>query len=171
ELVSSEAVGAAGGLDDLGELAAEPRQQRVAGEVTERVVVALEPVQVEEHEQARLRLEAVGEILREVLDELAPVAEPRQLVRDALGADALEDAPVLPEGEDSADEHGGEGRSREHGRERVQAVEVVGGEDADPDQPAGKGGGEMRLPLELRAPRAPAGGVPAGPAEKQHRGR
>ena len=58
ELVAAEPVGVAVGRDLGAELRAEAREQRVAGEVAERVVVALEAVEVEEHQQARVRVAA-----------------------------------------------------------------------------------------------------------------
>ena len=53
ELVAAEPVGRAVRAGHGRELLAEPREQRVAGRVAERVVVALEAVEVEEHEKRR----------------------------------------------------------------------------------------------------------------------
>ena len=51
ELVAAHAVGTPVGLDRGAQLAGEAGEQRVAGRVAEAVVVALEAVQVEDHEQ------------------------------------------------------------------------------------------------------------------------
>ena len=53
ELVPSEAVGGSVAREDGRELGAEPREQRVSRGVAEAVVVALEAVEVEEHEHRR----------------------------------------------------------------------------------------------------------------------
>ena len=72
ELVAAHPVGRAAAPDEEAELLAEPAQQHVAGRMAERVVVLLEPVEVEEREDAR---RPGFERFFEVVEQLAPVAE------------------------------------------------------------------------------------------------
>ena len=74
ELVAAHPVGMSAARDELAEVLAEPREQRVARGMPERVVVVLEAVQVEEHEhEVGVR---VAERVLEIVVEAAAVAEP-----------------------------------------------------------------------------------------------
>ena len=53
ELVAPEPIGASDRGDRRLELVTEPRQERIAGDVAERVVVGLEAVEVEQHQEQR----------------------------------------------------------------------------------------------------------------------
>ena len=86
ELVAAHAVCAADPVDGLGEVAAERRQQRVAGRMAVRVVVVLEAVEVEERERCRRRLGGALDLVLEVHHELAPVAEAGERVGHRVGA-------------------------------------------------------------------------------------
>jgi hypothetical protein len=69
--------------------------------VPEAVVVSLEPVQVEDHQEGE------GGVFRrepfvEVGDQLSAVRKPRQRVRDGLVLRQVEEAPVVAEADDEA---------------------------------------------------------------------
>ena len=87
ELVAAHAEGACHGRrGSATRLRAEPREQRVARRVAERVVVVLEAVEVEEDEHQRALVAAVGERLVERRGERAAVAEAGQRVGQRLAA-------------------------------------------------------------------------------------
>ena len=81
ELVATDPVGAAVRADDGCEAAPQAREQRIAGRVAERVVVVLEPVEVEHPDGQRLAPVERPEARLHVGEQLAPVAEPGQCVR------------------------------------------------------------------------------------------
>ena len=89
ELVSPEPVDGPAVARDAGQLCAEPDEQRVAGRVPEGVVVVLEAVEVEEHEQ-RLGRALAPEAPLEIREELSPVGETCQGVGGRLLARQLE---------------------------------------------------------------------------------
>ena len=95
ELIPAEAVGATPAPDDRLQLAAEPCEQRVAGGMTEGVVVALESVQVEEDERVRL---AVGDGDLEIGEQLAAVAQAAEWVGEQVIGGLPKDSHVLAVG-------------------------------------------------------------------------
>ena len=78
ELVAPETIGPAMGPDAALECLAQAREQRVAGEVAEGVVVVLEAIEVEEQQHRRVGGPGGGGL--EVGHELAAVGQPRQAV-------------------------------------------------------------------------------------------
>ena len=72
-----------------GELRAEAGEKRIARGVAERVVVALEAVEVEQHQQRR-RHGVAGQPPLEVGEELTPIREARERVGRRLLAGQLE---------------------------------------------------------------------------------
>ena len=90
--------------DRLRERHRESREQRVAGRVAEQVVVALEAVEVEEHERQRLRRRRDLQARVEVAQKAPAVAEPRQSIRQRLVRAQLERAAKLQLGDDLAGE-------------------------------------------------------------------
>ena len=80
ELVAAEPVRLTVGRRSLRELRCETREQGVAGGMPERVVVVLEPVQVEDDQHVRHGGLRERERLLEVGGQLAAVAEPRERI-------------------------------------------------------------------------------------------
>jgi len=118
--------------------------------MAERVVVALEAIQVEEHQKRRLHGVTV-EAPCEVVEQLPAVAEAGQQVGRRLLARQLEEAAVLAECHREAhhDEH--ECRRGESDRQQVHADEVVVDEDSGRDERARGGNREQRSTLHLEA--------------------
>ncbi len=116
----------------------------------ERVVVALESVEVEEHEERRLHRVAV-EAPREIVEQLPAVSEAGQRVGRGLLARQLEEAAVLAERdrEPHDDEH--ERGRGESDREQVHADEVVVDEYSGRDQRTRRGNREERATVDLEA--------------------
>src|SRR6266508_4325840 len=98
--------------------------------MAEAVVVTLEAVEVEEHQQRRSGMLLVQPPL-EVEDELAAVEETRERVGDRLMAGQLVEPRVLPEGRDEAEDDEKQRRSREDNSQQVHVSEVVVDEDSD----------------------------------------
>jgi hypothetical protein len=119
--------------------------------VPEAVVVALESVEVEHHQEGRARVAPVETVL-EIEHELAPVVETGQCIGDRLLPRQVEEPLVLSEGRGEPQHNHEERRAGEHDREDVQAREVVVDEDPDADERAHRGHGEEWLPLHLEAP-------------------
>jgi hypothetical protein len=136
ELVAAESVGASRALGALGEPAPEARQQSVAGWVAEGVVVALEPVEVEEQHQLRCGRGRVGRFAREVRQQRAPVAKARERVAiGQLGA-RRDQAQVLARRRQQPCQHRHERRRGEPRQSASDALDAPVHEDADRDQPA-----------------------------------
>ena len=115
ELVPAEPISGTFGARYGREFLAEAREQRVAGRVAERVVVALESVEVEQHEECRPH--GVGaQTALEVGEQLATIAEPRQRIRGRFPMRELEEAAVLAERHRQPDDD-----QRERGRRRARS--------------------------------------------------
>ena len=141
-------VGAVLGGRHLRELRAEAGQQGVSGRVPERVVVPLEAVEVEDHQEGRLDL-GLREESFEIGQELPAIAETRQRIGHRLEPRELEEAAILAERHREPDDDGEQRRCREGDGEQVDLVEVVVDEDADGEDGASGGDGEQRLASEL----------------------
>ena len=157
ELVAAHPVGPAVADDRRREPAAEAVQERVAGRVAEGVVVALEAVEVAQHEDVGL---AAVEPRLEVGEQPAAVAEAGQRVGDRLVAHGLEDAEVLAERRDHADDHGEQrGAGERHGDDvDLRGVGVERDAERDrrrtrPGRGAGASPGRARGPAWGRAAR------------------
>ncbi len=141
----------------------EPLQEHIAREMTEGVVVGLEPVEVEEHERRRLRHRL------EVGDQLAAVREPRQRVGTSLDSAPGDHRQILSEDHGHPPEHRDQAGSGEREREEVDPGEVVVDEHCNRDDAEGRGEDED-VPCGRRS--APASRerrlLPAG--ERHHRG-
>ncbi len=105
ELIAAKPVGLAASGDGCRERGAKSRQEHVAGGVAEAVVIALEAVEIEDHERERPLLRQVREHVREVLLELSPVAQSGQRVGACLDAACAQQGPVLRQGERHPDQH------------------------------------------------------------------
>ena len=131
ELVAAHAVGAAEGLSRRFELHGQAAEKRVAGGMTERVVVALEAVEIEEDEQGRCL--GVQSVL-EIREQLPPVGEPGERVGLGLRPATPEEPCVLAEGERHPADHRGDGERCEDQGGLVQPVVVVVDEQAQGQQ-------------------------------------
>ena len=165
ELVAPEPVGRAAVARDERELRAEPDEERVPGGVPERVVVALEAVEVEDHQHRRHRLVRLERRV-EVDQEPAPVPEAGERVGDGVVPREHVEPRVLPERQHQPHEHEGERERGEGDRGDVDLLEVVDDEDADRGRGAEERDGEERAALDVEralVPRAgPRGGGDAG---------
>ena len=126
ELVASQPVGRAQRIRRDGQAAAQPLQQRISGRVTERVVVLLEPIEVEHHEQELVRPDRLGDRLGQVGRERPAIAEAGQGVGPGLELaltkqgfllthEALDDTPGDDRAEVEVREHG---QQEQHRRRR-----------------------------------------------------
>ena len=120
ELVAAHPVGARQRPDRALEGGSEPGQQRIAGRVAERVVVALEPVQVEENEYLRAALR-----LGEILEQPAPIAESGQGVGERLLAAQPNHPEVVEEDENQPQDQRADAGGAERQGERVNPNPVV----------------------------------------------
>src|SRR5207248_2035664 len=77
------------------ELRGEALEKGVAGGVAERVVVALEAVEVEDREQPRPVLSSILELALEIGDELPPVRQPGQRVGQRLLLAPFDQRPLV----------------------------------------------------------------------------
>jgi hypothetical protein len=136
----------------------------------EGVVVALEAVQVEDDQHARLRALAVAKRPVEIVDEAAAVAELGERVGDGLLADLLQDQPVLAERQPRS-HHDDEQRGRgEDERQGIEPVEVVVDQHADGGQARQRSGREPGPGGDRLAPRW-RGRLPRGPGDEKQRRR
>jgi hypothetical protein len=143
ELIPAQAVGAAAVVGHgLLQGPGQPDQQGVAGGVAEGVVVALEAVEVEQHQQQRLGRAGLLQPILQVELELAPVGDAGQ----GVGHRGGDEQPVLGQERDG----GKDQQCQRHDDERDRPA-------ADPVQGAdrGAGGGDdvpvvgvVSLPLE-----------------------
>ena len=147
---------------------AEPAEQRVSGQMAERVVVALEPVEVED-DQDEGRAIRVGAGTLEVGQQLAAVAEPGERIRNGQLTALGQDQRVLAEGQGGADEDGEDGCGREADHERALRLEVVVDEEREAHQAGDRRGREQRTAGEVDVGRT-AGRLPGGERD-QERGR
>ena len=168
ELVAAEArervVAAQQGLQARADLA----QHLVAGVVPERVVELLEAVEVDQ-QQRQLVAVVLGRRDRGVqrVDEVAPVAEPGEVVGERLRlrlAQALDDGQP---GARHAGEHGGGG---EPDGDRVDLGELAGGEQAQRDRGEREDRGEHDRAELLARPRRRLG-QPRGGGHRDRRDR
>ena len=116
ELVASETIRRTVLTGNRRELRTEAGEQRVSRRVAEAVVVALEAVQVEDH-QENWRGVILAESALEVPDELASIAETRENVGDRLELRELEEPTILVEGHNESHDDEQESRRGEHDRE------------------------------------------------------
>ena len=136
------------------EVAGQALQEGVARRVPERVVVALEAVQVEERERVGAALLGFHARLQ-VVHQPAPVAEPGERVGDGLMAAGLEHRRVGPEGDRHAEHDRHQGGGREQQGDRVQAIEVVVDEQCEADEGEATGTLMRRQPPRLALLRRP----------------
>jgi len=122
--------------------------------VSERVVVDLEPVEVEQHQHERVPDVRLAEVVLDLLHEAPSIPKPRQRVGERLLAAALEQSQLLAEGEDGAPDHGGERSRSQHERKRAEPLEVVVDEEPESDRCEGRGQSERRpaFGADLRDP-------------------
>ena len=99
ELVAAEAIGPPAGTDRRAQRGSDSSQQGIAGGVTEAVVVALEAVEIEEHQRGRAPAPSVLHGVLEVLHQPAPVPQPAQRVGDRLVSVAAQHPHVLQIGQ------------------------------------------------------------------------
>jgi len=168
ELVSTEAVDRTVLARYSSQLCTEAREQRISRRVAEAVVVALEPVEVEDHEESRDRMFVVQPAFQ-VGDELAPIGQACQRIRDRLVPRKPEETTVLSERADEAEDDEENRRCREHECEQVDPVEVVGHEDAGGDDRAGRRYREQGAALDLEPARV-ALTHPRRRRDEDHRG-
>ena len=135
----------------------------------EGVVVALEAVEVEEHDDGR-RDGLAAESPLEVGEELASIAEARQCVGGRLVARQLEEPAVLAEGPDQSYDDEEQGRGRERDGQDVHGPEVVVHEDPGRDHRTHRRHREEWAPLDLQ-PVARVVRQPGGRCDEEHRGR
>ncbi|HEX6714707.1 MAG TPA: hypothetical protein VF066_15050 [Thermoleophilaceae bacterium] len=166
ELVAPHAVGRAAPVDGGRQRGAELREQQVACHVPVRVVVGLEPVEVEQHEGAR---GVVVQRQRKIELQLAPVAQTGQGVRGGLDPARGEQRVVLAQRERHPDEHDAQ---RGGGQAQGDGVEVqrdAQREDPERERPAPdrneQAGAGRRRPGRRRARRQRG-----GPREADHAG-
>ena len=126
ELVAAEAVRLAASCPSTArsQRRAEPREQRVAGRVAERVVVLLEAVEVEDAEHD-LGARPLGEDVLEIGHERTAVAQAREPVDERLAPARAQHPEILVVRHRQPDEHRDEGGRREPEREQVDLREVV----------------------------------------------
>ena len=149
ELVPSEAVRGSVVREHGRELGAESREQCVSRGVAEAVVVALEPVEVEEHQHRRCD-RVTRQPPFEVGNELTAVGETGEGVGGRLYAGQREQPSVLAERDRESHDDQPERRRREHDGEEVQPVEVVVHEDPRRGERADRRYGEERTPLHAQ---------------------
>jgi hypothetical protein len=131
ELVAADAVGAAP-VDGLRERGAEPLEQDVARAVAVAVVVALEPVEVEQQQGVGV----VGaQHAREIALQDAPVVQPGQWVGGGLDPAAREQRVVLAERQAHPREHEAERGDGKAGRCDVDVQRHGEREDGEGDCP------------------------------------
>ena len=114
----------------------------------EAVVVALEAVQVQDHQEDRPPRWIVEHCLQ-VGHEPPAVAETGEHVRDRLLAGEREESPVLAERDREPQEDEQEAAGGEAHRQHVDAREVVDDEDADGDDRARDGNRQERATVDL----------------------
>ena len=169
ELVAPEPVGRAAVARDERELRAEPDEERVPGRVPERVVVALEAVEVEDHQHRRRRPVRLERRV-EVDQEPAPVPEAGERVGDGVVPREHVEPRVLPERQHQPDEHEGERERGKGDRGNVHLLEVVDDEDADRGRGAEERNGEERAALDVERALVPRAG-PRGGGDEEGRER
>ena len=118
--------------------------------MAERVVVPLEPVEVEDHQQGGLDL-GLREEAFEIGQKLSAIAETGQRVGDGLMPRELEQPAILAEGHREPHDDREQRRGRETDGEQVDLVEVVVDQHADGEDGAGRRDGEERLALHVGA--------------------
>ncbi len=148
ELVAAEPVRTVHRCRDGRELRAETGEEGVTCRVAERVVVPLEPVEVEDHQQGGLDFRRREEAF-EVGQELPTIAEAGQRVGDGLMPRELEQAAIFAEGHREPHDDRQQSRGRESHGEQVDLVEVVVDQDADGENGAGGRDCEERLALQF----------------------
>ena len=161
ELVPAEAVGGAAALDRAGQRAAEPREQRVAGAVAERVVVGLEAVEIEEQQRADV-LVGVAQRILEVVHQAAPVGQATEPVGERLVVAAPQQAEVLAERQTAARHRGEQPGGGEDAGERRQVGDPA--VEQQPEREHGEAGGdEHRHPVACSSARDETAARPPRP--------
>ena len=115
ELIAAEAIGPPVVADRRAQGGPEPGQQRIAGSVAEGVVVALEAVEIEEHERLGVELVGVGDGDVQIPHQPPAVAQAREAVGQRVQGAVAQHPDVLHEGENRA--HGAQderGRRQHH---------------------------------------------------------
>ena len=155
ELVAAEAICGTVPSGNGSQLRAKTGQEGVSGGMAEGVVVGLESVEIEDHQEGGLDLRA-REAMFEIVEELPTVPEARERICRRLVARELEQPPVLPDrhSQSHADEE--QHRRGQHDRQEVDRPEVVVDEDGGRRQRAGSRDGEQwtTFDLELAARRS-----------------
>jgi len=155
ELVAAEPVCPFGSRHHGGKLRAEAGEQRISGGMAEGVVVPLEAVEVEDHQQAAWRVRSVEQAI-EIRQEPSAISETGQRVGDRFVPGELEEPAVLAEGHCEPDDDREQRRRRQAEGEQVDPVEVVVDEDADGQESASCRNRQQRLALDLAT--TPVGG-------------
>jgi hypothetical protein len=167
ELVAAQAVGLAVTVDRQRQCGSEPPQQSVAGGVPVTVVVALESVQVEEHERGRPPVAA--DRYPEVVHQPPPVAEAGQGVRHGLVGLLPEHSRVLEVGERRTRADGEQRAGREADlqlgqRTRGRGHEQPERDEAEEDRDHDRGHAQDRAAPDARR------SLPGREGEDRHRG-
>jgi hypothetical protein len=116
------------------ELHGQTPEQRVTCQVPERVVVALEAVEVEQREHERRRVIRLPQPVLQVEHEAAPVPEPGEHVGQGFLAHLGEQRPPLVERHAHPDDHGQHSPRSEGQGEHVLPLEVVVEEEPEAEQ-------------------------------------
>ena len=156
ELVAAQAVRVAALAGHARELRAQAREERVAGGVPEGVVVALEPVEVEDHQEHRGHLFAPERVSRSTTSFLRFESPVSASVTDSCFVRSKRRRLSRKVSDEAYDDEQ-HGRGGEAEREQVHSVEVVpdeepgGGECGDRREPRGAGGPRTESPRSLRS--------------------
>ena len=167
ELVAADAVDLALTHHGCAQLLRDSREERVAGGMAEGVVVGLEPVEVEQHQdRGRARVECAAEVDHQ----LAPVAHARERVRLRFDPGRREQLHLLAEGEGHPCDHGQHRGRGKDGCRLVQRLELS--VDEDPERGQAEDRGQRQHPGALGADGTePARGLPGSGSEEEHRER
>ena len=167
ELVTADAIDLALAGDRSAELLGDPGEERVAGGMAERVVVGLEPVEVEQHQDGG---RPGVECRAEVDHQLAPVPDARERIRLRFDAGLCEQLHLLAERERHPGDHREHGGRRQDDRRRVQRLELPVDEDCERAQAEDRRQREHAGALGADGAE-PAGRLPGSGGEEKHRER
>ena len=113
----------------------------------EQVVEPLEPVEVVQDEDVRVRRAAVESPLQ-VLDEPPAIPELGKWIGDREQLDLARDRSVLPQRRHGSDQHHADCSCGEHERERVDVPEVIDDKDGERQDRADDGRRDQRPPFQ-----------------------
>ena len=135
ELVPAHAVRVAAAVDVPRQRAAQALEQGIAGRMPEAVVVVLEAVEVEEHQDQRVGVIGRRDPARKGVGERAAVPEPGERVRQRLAAGLPDHRDVGLEREQQAGHDGDERERGQRDGERVERRDRGVDQQPEPDQP------------------------------------